>query len=63
MNGCWRDWPSAYTNHVLQSATNLSSTEWANVTNPVATLADGMNRVTNAITPSANRFFRLLKDD
>ncbi len=50
-------WPAAYTNHVLQAAASVTSTNWLVVTNPPVVLSH-MCVVTNPIT-SGNQFFRL----
>jgi hypothetical protein len=52
------NWPTNFADgFVLQSATNLASTNWLNVTN-VLTTAAGTNQVT-VLNPGGNIFFRL----
>jgi uncharacterized delta-60 repeat protein len=52
-------WPVAYTNYVLQTSSNLLSTNWFTLTNsPIVT--SNLCVVSNSIT-GANQFFRLTK--
>ena len=50
-------WPAPSTGYALQSNTNLSTTNWANVTNTVNVVGNENQVIVSP--PAGNRYFRL----
>jgi hypothetical protein len=57
-NNAVLNWPYAAAGYALETAPILDANSWSNSTDPLEILS-GQNFVTNSLSPSGSRFFRL----